>query len=403
MNTPPHILIAGGGIGGLTAAIILAQNGGHVELFERAPNLSEIGAGLQLSPNAMQVHAAIGIHTDISNVGFAPEYAALRHYKTGDIHLKTPLKLAARASFGQDYIHIHRADLQRILITAAQAAGVQFRLGTTVQNFHQTKDHITLITNRGEFTGDVLISADGTRSALRSIINTNSAPRFRGQIAWRGTLPASAVPQGLLSPAANVWMGPGRHFVAYYLRGGELINFIAVEERGDWTEESWSLKGEPAKLRRTFDGWDAAVTQIINAAPETFLWGLFDHAPLPYWSRGRAALLGDAAHPMLPFMAQGAAMATEDAWVIAHYILKAASSNASFDAALSAYEQARKPRTSKLQAISRRNAKLFHEAEGVGLTLRRTKLKAANSLPILQHMKLAPIYGMDVVKDFPIG
>lgn len=403
MSTRPHILIAGGGIGGLTAAIILAQNGGHVELFERAPNLSEIGAGLQLSPNAMQVHAAIGTHADISNVGFAPEYAALRHYKTSKIHLKIPLKHTARTSFGQDYIHIHRADLQRILITAAQAAGVEFRLGTTVQNFHQTEDRITLATDCGEFMGDVLIGADGTRSALRSIINPNSAPRFTGQIAWRGTLPASAVPQGLLAPAANVWMGPGRHFVAYYLRGGELINFIAVEEREDWTEESWSLKGDTAKLRRAFDGWDSVVTQIIDATPETFLWGLFDHALLPHWTQGRAALLGDAAHPMLPFMAQGAAMATEDAWVIAHYILKAASSNASFDADLKAYEQARKPRTSKLQAISRRNAKLFHEAGMLGLALRRAKLKAANSMPTLQHMKLAPIYGVNVVKDFPIG
>lgn len=397
MNARPNILIAGGGIGGLMAAIILAQHGCRVDLFEKSPDFTEVGAGLQLSPNAMQVHAAIGTAASISKAGFTPDYAALRDFKTGKIHLKTPLKTICRPRYGQDYIHIHRADLQQILVQAAVDSDVTFHLGTTATRFHQTDNQVTLVTDNGAFTGDGLIGADGIRSVIRRQINDRAAPRFTGQIAWRGTAPAKALPEHSLPPAVHVWMGPNRHFVAYYLRGGDLINFVAVEERQQWREESWSLKGEPSDLRKAFNGWDPIVSQLIDAVPEPNLWGLFDHAPLAHWTQGRTALLGDAAHPMLPFMAQGSAMATEDAWVLAQKLLTIPNVNA----ALSGYELARKPRSSKLQALSRGNAKLFHEPAGIGRAFRNLKLAAATKLPALQHMKLDPIYGVNVVKAFP--
>ena len=397
MSSLPHVLIAGGGIGGLTTAIILAQQGCAVDLFEQSPAFTEVGAGLQISPNAMHVHAAIGTTTAISEAGFTPTFAALRHFVTGKIQLKTPLKDLCPNRYGQPYIHIHRADLQTILVQAAKAAGITVHLGCTALDLSQTDSNVTLKTNKTAFTGDVLIGADGIRSVVRDHIHARTAPRFTGQIAWRGTVATRDLPTDMLPSAANVWMGPNRHFVAYYIRGGTLINFVAVEERDQWTEESWSLKGQTSDLLAAFEGWDPIVTQLINAASDCYLWGLFDHAPLPHWTKGRVTLLGDAAHPMLPFMAQGAAMATEDAWVLSQKIL----TTQNIKAALKAYEFARKPRATKLQALSRGNAKLFHEASKLGCVVRNLKLTAASMIPALQHMKLDPIYDVNVVKDFP--
>jgi len=193
-------------------------------------------------------------------------------------------------------------------------------------------------------------------------------------------------------------MGPERHFVAYYLRGGDLINFVAVQERDDWVEESWSLTGGKDKLTAAFNGWDRCVTQLIDAAQDCLLWGLFDRAPLSFWSQGRTTLLGDAAHPMLPFMAQGAAIAMEDAWVLAQKILTAPD----MIDALTAYEAARMARGTKLQNISRNNAKLFHENAGVARAIRSAKFGLAAKLSALQHIKLDPIYAMNVTTDHPL-
>ncbi|MEP6344081.1 MAG: FAD-dependent monooxygenase [Maricaulaceae bacterium] len=398
MSQSLHVLIVGGGIGGLSAAIILAQNGCTVDVFEQASAFTEIGAGLQLSPNAMQVHAAIGTAAAISEAGFTPDFAALRDFKTGKTYLRTPLQGLCPNRYGHPYIHIHRADLQSLLVQAAKDAGVTFHLGCTAQTIGQSNSAVSVETNIGRFTGDVLIGADGIRSVVREHIHGDMAPRFTGQIAWRGTVAAHDLPSDMLPPAANVWMGPNRHFVAYYLRGGALINFVAVEEQGQWTEESWSHKGQKSDLLAAFEGWDSRVTHLIKAASDCYLWGLFDHAPLPHWTQGRVALIGDAAHPMLPFMAQGAAMATEDAWVLAQKLLTTSNPTE----ALKSYQLARKARATKLQAISRGNAKLFHDASKLGCAVRNLKLATASKLPALQHIKLDPIYGINVVKDFPI-
>ena len=396
--TSPHVVIAGGGIGGLTAAIILAQNGAAVKLVEQADAFTEIGAGLQQSPNAMHVHAAMGTNQAVIAAGFEPEFAALRDYATGRALLTTPLTDMCRARYGQPYIHIHRADLQDILVEAAKDVGVSLHMGHTANSFEQNSLFVTLKTDKDIFSGDVLIGADGIHSTIRAQMHGKTPPRFTGQTAWRGTLPASAVPEDLLPKAANVWMGAGQHFVAYYLRGGDLINFVAVQEREAWVDESWTLKGGKTELRAAFDGWDACVTHLIDAVSNCHLWGLFDRAPLPFWSQGRTTLLGDAAHPMLPFMAQGAAIAMEDAWVIAQQILTATD----IVDALTAYEIARSARGTKLQNISRDNAKLFHESGAFACALRGAKLGLASKVPALQHVKLGPIYGMNVTKDYPL-
>jgi salicylate hydroxylase len=407
MNPTNPILIAGGGIGGLTAAIILAQNGRNVHLFEQSGAFSEIGAGLQISPNAMQVHRAIKTDKAIIKAGFAPEYAALRHYKTGHIHLKTPLKHQCETRYGAPYIHIHRADLQRILLASAKAAGVIFHMATRVEAYRQDSSAITLETDKGAFKGSLLIGADGIKSAIhlqmsKAEKNPPIKPRFTGQIAWRGIIPASALPPRMIAPAANIWMGPGQHFVAYYLRGGDLINFIAAQDRKEWAEESWSFKGDKSKLAAAFNGWDTSVTHLIKACETPYIWGLFDRQPLNNWQDGRAVLLGDAAHPMLPFMAQGAAMAIEDAWVLSHKILTCHNGGDTRLEALAQYVNIRRPRTAALQKTSQQNAKMFHTSSAAQLCLRRAQLSLAHHIPVLQHMKLGSIYGLDVTKTYPI-
>ena len=217
--------------------------------------------------------------------------------------------------------------------------------------------------------------------------------RFTRQMAWRGLVNPSDVASDLIPKDATVWAGPGAHFVSYYVRGTDLINFIAVKERASWTEQSWAKPGNMADLRAEFSGWDTPVTALLSACRSCFEWGLFDRPAYKTWSDGRAVLLGDAAHPMLPFMAQGAAMAIEDGWALAQSLSK----YDAIDTALRAYEDLRKPRTTRLQNISEENATMFHAA-GSGAIIRDAKLAAARTLPFAQKLRFDPIYGYDITK-----
>lgn len=390
MAKAAHILIAGAGIGGLTTAVALAQRGVNVEVLERANKLSEIGAGLQLSPNAMHVMAALGLAPAIEALAFEPEAGVLRDYKTGTPLLTTPMKDAYLSPYGQKYLHIHRADLLGILDGAARSLDVKVHLGKDITGFEQDEKSITALTGKELHSADYLIGADGINSAVRSAMHGEDAPHFRGQVAWRGLVPSDALPPGTIPPAANNWLGPGKHFVSYYVRGGKLINFVAVEERGVWTDESWSKPGNMDTLRTAFADWDPRISALLEACETCYLWGLFDRPPLPRWTDGRAVLMGDAAHPMLPFMAQGAAMAIEDAWVLADTIAKGAP--------LDTYEVSRKPRTARLQKISRDNAELYHKKPGLSRAVRDFKFTAGKLFPAAVEARLGKIYGVNVTK-----
>ena len=390
VSSARHVLIAGAGIGGLTTAIALAQRGASVNIFEKASELGEIGAGIQLSPNALNVLDALGLAPAIEALAFEPEAGVLRDYKTGKALLTTPMKDAYTKRYGQKYLHIHRADLLSILEGAARSLGVKFHMGVAAVSFKQDEISIHLNTQDGTHSGDYLIGADGIHSVIGQAIHGESTPEFRGQVAWRGMIPADKLPVNTIPLAANNWLGPYRHFVSYYVRGGKLINFVAVEERETWQEESWSAQGDMAELRAAFTGWDPRLTALLEACETCYLWGLFDRPPLPTWHQGRAVLMGDAAHPMLPFMAQGAAMAIEDAWVLADTISKGHS--------LESYERARKPRTTQLQKISRDNAGLYHKGPGFGRSLRGAKFAAGKLIPAAVEARLGKIYGVDVTK-----
>ena len=396
--TPPHILISGAGIGGLTAAIALAQNGAKVEILEKAAELGEVGAGIQQGPNAMQVHAALGMDKAIKAASFEPDSIEFRDYRSGKSLLSNPLKGTHEKRYGQKYLHIHRADLHTILLKAAQDSGVKLHLNHDVKSYDEEDGTIYVQTEKTSFKGDALIGADGIKSNIRLQMLGPEKNTYTGNVAWRGIVPTNRLPEGHIPPCANNWLGPKRHFVSYYIRGGECINFIAIEEREDWTEESWSQPGNMEELRAAFGGWDSRITDLLKACDECFLWGLFDHPPLAGWTEGRVALLGDAAHPMLPFLAQGASMAIEDGWVLGQLI---SAHKSDIQHGLKEYEKARYARATLIQRLSKENAELYHMNSALQTAMRNVKFKIATHIPAVAYSKLDKIFDTNVVKDFP--
>ncbi|QPH53142.1 FAD-dependent oxidoreductase [Pontivivens ytuae] len=299
--------VIGAGIGGLTAALALARRGCEVVLFERAPELGEVGAGLQLGPNGMKVMAALGIADAVRAAGVVPEMVELRDHDAGRPLMRLPMGAAADARWGAPMVNLHRADLVEVLAAAVKEAGVELRLGREITAGG---------TVQGEVEGkafDIVVGADGIRSTLRAEIGQGSLPRYTGHVAWR-----ALVTRDPAEPAVTaLTLGPDRHLVTYALRGGTLANVVAVARRADWRGEGWFEEDDPDTLRATFAGWNDAAEALLARVEQTWLWGLFDHAPLPRWHLGRLVLLGDACHPMLPFLAQGATQAVEDAWVLA--------------------------------------------------------------------------------------
>lgn len=351
-----EIGIVGAGIGGLAAAIALAQKGARITVYEQAEALAEVGAGLQISPNGVAVLEALGLRDTAAKLANTPEAIVLRDYRGAQV---ARLKLGAEAAsrYGRPYWQFHRADLLSVLEEAALAAGVKLEFGHKLCGVSSSEAGVLL-----EFEAEEpvlvasVIGADGVRSAVRSLAFKGQAAVFTGQVAWRGLVPADRLPKGLFENAAQVFMGKGRHLVAYPLRGGALINFVAVEERAEWAEEGWNIPDTPENLRAAFAGFAAPVQQLLGAVDETFLWGLFNHPPLPRWADGRVALLGDACHPMLPFLAQGAVMGLEDAFVLAASLAEADD----FAGGLRSYESARLARATRVQNGAARNAWSYH-------------------------------------------
>ena len=391
-------VVAGAGIGGLCAALALAKRGFEVAVYEKCSYLSEVGAGLQLSPNAMHVLQALGIAEQLKAKAFSPESAVMRHYQTGKNYFTIPLGDAATRKYGVDYLHIHRADLLTVLYDACEDIGVSINLGQAIQGYQHTSQNLTIKFENGEsLEADLLIGADGIKSNVQACMLGQTPAEFTGQVAWRGVVEASKLPKKLIKPSANLWVGPGKHFVSYYLRGGDLINFVAVQERGDWQKESWNEPGDINQLRKAFSGWHSEVTELVAATKSCFLWALFDRQPLNRWTDKKVALLGDACHPMLPFLAQGAAMAIEDSYVLAHCL----ASDSHTQTALQTYQKIRLPRTSKIQFNARKNAGLYHMSSPI----EQAKLAVLSGLSniglsdAIAANKLDSIYAYNIVKQ----
>ncbi len=386
-------LIAGGGIAGIAAALGFARAGWEIELFEQSQALGEVGAGLQLSPNACRVLDRLDVLPDIRARASTPEAAELRDGLSGVTVYRAELGAAAEARWGAPYLHIHRADLLDVLAGAAAKAGVALRLGQAATGAVSRSDNAALhLEGGGVAEGDVVVGADGIRSRLRGVVGPVETPRYTGQVAWRGLIPVDALPPGSVPPTATVWLGGGRHLVTYRVRGGALVNFVAVLEREEWAEEGWSLPGDPDELRAAFAGWAQPVPILLEAVSECFLWGLFDRPEQVRWVRDRLALIGDAAHPMLPFLAQGAAMAIEDGAALVRHLGRAAS----VPAALDAFEEERWPRVVRVLERSRANGRLFHRPPGLARSMTRGIMSVfGRSTPQLAVSQLDWLYGHD--------
>jgi len=372
-----NILIAGGGIGGLTAALCIAQRGHQVQLFEQASDFAEAGAGIQLSPNCTRVLHHLGLERALREKAFVPEGTQFRHWKTGRIISENPLGDTALERYGMPYYHMHRGDLLRVLVDAARStANITLATSAGATAFTQNATGVQLDTDQGTHSGDVLVGADGIHSRVRDLLWGEEEPHFTGNVAWRCLVPASRLPKDLIRPMSTAWWGPGKHFVHYFVRGGEFVNCVCVVEKTGWEIESWTTPGDVEELRSDFSDWHPSIAQLLDHADSgsLFKWALFDRDPMPAWGKGRVTLLGDACHPTLPFMAQGAAMAVEDAAVLSACL----DLNESVDARIKRYESLRRRRTAGIQKGSRRNARVFH-LSGVNAWLRNRAVSSAGS------------------------
>lgn len=359
-------LVIGAGIAGLAAAAALALRGARVRVLEQAPALGEVGAGLQIGPNGVAVLEALGLRCAGAALASTPEAVEL-HDRTGSRVARVPMGAEMLARHGRPYWQLHRADLLGLLEGAAKAAGVRVETGVRVARVVPGDDHGALPgagprtrprlwTEEGaRFDADLIVAADGMRSRTRATVFGGGVPRFAGCVAWRALVPAERLARPHRE-IARVVMGPGRHVVSYPLRGGSLVNLVAIEERGSGAEEGWTRRGDPAELRGAFAGWAPDVTDLLGAVDSVFVWGLHDHEPLPTWARGGVVMIGDACHPMLPFLAQGAGMGLEDAWVLAKE-LDAAEEVA---AGLAAFENRRRGRAGRVQRAAAKNGRIYH-------------------------------------------
>ena len=355
------VVIAGAGIGGLTAGLCCLQRGFDVEIYEKAAELSEVGAGIQISPNAMRVMKALELDKTVIRKGFLPEKLETRMGKSG-----RQLFAISAQSWSAPYVHIHRADLIEILADAFEKRGGQVKAGKTVTGFEQKQDHVLLTLDTGSpVKGDYLIGADGIHSRIRGSLFGPDSPRFTGNIAWRAIVPTAQLGDLAPNPNATVWMGDKRHAVTYRLRGGDLTNFVGVVETTAEMDEGWTHQGRPEDLRRDFQNWHPIIENLIENidGDHLYKWALYDRAPLPEWCQGRVIIMGDAAHPMLPFMAQGAAQAMQDGYALAD-ILEALGDKPYL--VKDRFEFDRIDHVSGVQAMASSNMKTFHRAAGLG-------------------------------------
>ena len=391
------ILISGGGIGGLTAALCFLHHGAEVTVLEQASELSEVGAGIQIPPNAMKVFAALDLDAALAETAFRPLAIEARMGRSGRELFHIPLAEHAVKRWGAPYLHIHRTDYIAVLAAALRAQSPDaLQLGGEVAGYCQTEEAVEVrLADGRRITGDALIGADGIHSPVREQMLGAEKPIFTGNVAWRAVVPMAALGAHAPRPTACAWMGPGKHCVTYRLRRGTLANFVGVVERDDWTAESWTERGTREEALADFADWHPTITRLLGEADTLYRWALFDRAPLPRWVDGRVALLGDAAHPMLPFMAQGAAMAVEDAWVVAREVTQKTSPARG----LEAYQHLRQTRASRVQAGSRANAKTFHKRTRLGqLATYGPMWLAGKFAPMAVHKRQNPIYGHDVTR-----
>lgn len=374
-----RVCIIGAGIGGLTAALAFAQAGFAVEVFEQAPEIKEVGAGIQVTPNGMRVLNALGIEgAAVDGASIVAQAVVPTDALSGKAITRFDLTSQSPA-----YRFFHRASLIGLIGRAAQAAGAKVYLGVRVTSV--SPDGV-LTTTKGPFTSDLCIGADGIHSITRQFLPNVEETEFTGQVAWRATISVQNA-----TPQARIWMAPNRHVVTYPLKD-DTLNIVAVQERDSWAKEGWNHPDDPQNLRTAFGDTCPELQEILSHVSETYLWGLFRHPVAARWYSGRIAILGDAAHPTLPFLAQGANLAIEDAYVLA------ACCEHDIDAGLAQYQAERAPRVARAIAAANANARKYH-LSGVSRTIAHTGLKTIGFIaPNAFLDRMDWLYGLDVTE-----
>jgi salicylate hydroxylase len=352
------VIIIGAGIGGLTAAVALRQRGFEVALFERSTRLEEVGAGVQIGPNGVKVLRALGLEDELMRNAFEPLSIMSISWDEGRLRFRQPLKAVARDKYGAPYMTAHRADLHNLLHRAA--GDTPLTLGVTCVGAETVNDAaVARFADGSTAEADIVIGADGIRSAVRAQQFGADRPRFTEMMAWRAIVPMDCVPTHV-GPGGSValtrgeyfgWIGPNGHVICYPIGvKGDRLNIFGGHVTAEWVEESWSVPSSREELIAAKAGWNEALLEMFRHVEQVFKWGIYDRDPLPHWTRGRVTLLGDAAHPTMPTLAQGANMAMEDGYVLARLLARHGDD---VDAALTAYPAERKPRTDWVTMKSR--------------------------------------------------
>ena len=321
MKKDLNVIIAGAGIGGLTVAACLLKKGFKVRIYEQASALGEVGAGIQSSANAVKVLYDLGLQDELDQVAVRPEAFEFRRFNTGEMMHRIPLGALHEKTNGAPYFHLHRADIHELLARKV----VEFdpdciTLNAKAESFEESSAGVTLsLADGSKIKGDVLIGADGIKSAIRAQILGETPVSYTGDVAWRGVIPVERLPHDIMERVSTVWCGPKKHAVMYYLRAGKLMNFVGLVEHAQPESESWTQKRPWEELKADFVGWHPDIQTVIDALDKDgcYRYALNNRPPVDNWSTSKATLMGDSAHPTLPYMASGAAMAIEDAAVLA--------------------------------------------------------------------------------------
>jgi salicylate hydroxylase len=354
----PHVLVAGGGIGGLTAALALLKRGFDVDVYEQAGELREVGAGLQISANGNRVLHELGVGPALRELACEAAGKEVRLWNTGRTWKLFDLGAISVERYGFPYYTVYRPDLLAVLADGVRREKPDaIHLDARCTGLEQSARSVTLHFEGGAVRGDVLIGADGVHSRIRPALFGPDAPQFTGLMAWRGTIPMAQLPERMRRLVGTNWIGPGAHVVHYPVHRGDYMNFVGVVERDDWQVESWTAAGTRDECRADFAGWHDDIHVMIDRIATPFKWALMGRVPMPQWTVGRATLLGDACHPTLPFLAQGAVMALEDGFILARALAAYAEDP---EQALRRYEHARKQRTAKIVQGAADNTRRFH-------------------------------------------